>query len=477
MSTPIADALVLVLPSAVSLREWEATGVLGREMALYERLRPLYHSIVIVSHGGSSEVQAAASVAPWAAVVCNSEIERPQQYEESLPGRVVTALASAREIVVKTTTLTDGSMAVRILDALRSAEVPGRRVGLLASGGRLSSRFTALEHGPNSLAACEAARHERELGRWADVVAGTTRDMLEDLAWRYELDPAAMMLVPNYVFGGGREGASRGLRSSEELAGAVAGSGSGDEPERQPGLVLSAGRFTRRKRFDTLIRAIAGLPDSLREGVTLRLIGDGPEAPQLFMLAEELGVVCDFVPPLGHSEMLAQMSMCCVYAQASELEGHPRAVLGAMSTGAAVVVADTPGLGDAIQSGVTGLRVVGDAASFTHAIGALLADDDWRVILGAAASRMVRASYSLDVVVKQEIEAHRLTLARAALAGRVRKSSVLWDRSLLSNGTESAAAEWERSLKEFESLLSREEAARFRRRLSRSARLRDTDAA
>lgn len=477
MSTPIADALVLVLPSAVSLREWEATGVLAREMALYERLRPVYGSIVIVSHGGSSEIQAAASVAPWAVVVCNSKNEKPQFYEESLPGRVVQALASAREIVVKTTMLTDGAMAVRILDALRRAEVPGRRVGFLAAGGRLSSRFTALEHGPNSKAAREAAHHERELGRWADVIAGTTRDMLEDLAWRYELDPAAMVLVPNYVFGGGREGAPGGLSLSAELAGAASGSDGGDEPERQPGLVLSVGRFTRRKRFDTLIRAIAGLPDSLRGGVTLRLIGEGPEAPQLFMLAEELGVVCDFVPPLGHTETLAQMAMCCVYAQASELEGHPRSVLDAMSMGAAVVVADTPGLGDAIQSGVTGLRVVGDSASFTHAVGALLADDDWRVILGAAASRMVRASYSLNVVVKQEIEAHRLAMARAALPGPIRKATVRWDRSLLSSGTEAAAAEWTRSLKDFESQMSRDEAALFRARLGMLSRGQNSEAA
>lgn len=465
MSALIADALVLVLPPAVSLREWEATGVLVREMALYDRLRPHYGSITIVSHGGSTERDALSTVAPWASVICNSEMERPSDYERELPARVAASLATAITVVVKTTMLTNGSMAVRVLDALRRATVPGRRAGLLASGGRLSSRFTALEYGPNSRPAREAAHQERELVRWADVITGTTRDMLDDLAWRYELDPASMTLVPNYVFDGKPASAVDGAAArtlSEEMAAAGA---LGDEPERQPGLVLSVGRFTRRKRFDTLIRAIGGLPDTLREGVTLRLIGDGPEAPQLIMLAEELHVRCEFVAPLGHTETLAQMAACCVYAQASELEGHPRSVLDAMSSGAAVVVADTPGLGDAIQSGVTGLRVAGDSASFTHAIGALLADDDWRAILGSAASRMVRASYALETVVKREVEAHRLTILRAAAVRPPRKATVRWDRGLLTSGAESAAVEWSRSLSEFEAQLPREDAERFRARL------------
>lgn len=457
MSAPIADALVLVLPSAISLREWEAAGVLGREMALYERLRPCFGSIVIVTYGASGELEAAASVAPWAVVLCNESMVKPSTYAESIPDRVAGVLASARRVIVKTTMLTDGTTAVRIAEALGRSPVPGRRVGLLASGGRLSSRFTALEYGPNSRAACDAARQERDLCRRADVVAGTTRDMLEDLAWRYELDPAAMILVPNYVLEG---------RPSGDVGGSALGRGAGEgaeeEPERQPGLVLSVGRFTRRKRFDTLIRAIGGLPDSLRAGVTLRLIGDGPERPQLIMLAEEMGVTCEFVEPMGLAETLAQMSACCVYAQSSELEGHPRSVLDAMASGAAVVVADTPGLGDAIQSGVTGLRVMGDPASFTHAIGALLADDDWRAILGAAASRMVRASCSLDVVLNQELAALRLTMERATSSPSTRNAVVQWDRALLSTEPDAAALEWTRSLQEFESQLPAASAARFR---------------
>lgn len=456
MPAEIADALVLVLPRTVSLREWAAAGVLEREMALYERLRPHFGSIVIVTPGGVSELEAAASVAPWAKVVCNAAMTKPATYQESVPHRVLDELAAARTVLVKTTILTDGELAVRIADALEGASIPGRRVGLLAAGGRLSSRFTALEYGPNSPAACEAARQERDLSRRADVVAGTTRDMLDDLAWRYELDPSSMILVPNYVF----DGRPGGLGDSALQKGSSAVGG--DEPERQPGLVLSVGRFTRRKRFDTLIRAIAGLPDSLRGGVTLRLIGDGPERPQLIMLAEELGVTCDFPEPMGLAETLEQMSICCVYAQSSELEGHPRSVLDAMACGAAVVVADSPGLGDAIQSGVTGLRVMGDPASFTHAIGALLADDDWRAILGAAASRMVSASYSLDEVVKQEVVALRLAAERASPGKSRKHATVQWDRALLTTDVDSTAGEWARSLLEYESNLTESQAARFR---------------
>ncbi len=40
MPNYIADALVLVFTYGVSLREWETSGMLGREWALYHNLLP-----------------------------------------------------------------------------------------------------------------------------------------------------------------------------------------------------------------------------------------------------------------------------------------------------------------------------------------------------------------------------------------------------------------------------------------------------
>jgi glycosyltransferase involved in cell wall biosynthesis len=96
--------------------------------------------------------------------------------------------------------------------------------------------------------------------------------------------------------------------------------------------------------------------------------------------------------------------------QASELEGHPKTVLEAMSAGAAVIVANSPGLGDVVMHGATGLRVSLDSEAFSRAISEMLNDADWRDALGAGAARMVHATLGLSAIAPKEIEAHQYAL-------------------------------------------------------------------
>ena len=64
------------------------------------------------------------------------------------------------------------------------------------------------------------------------------------------------------------------------------GKGFYDMNHPRPGdLVVSCGSFIKRKRFDELIRVIAGVP-----GVRLRIFGEGPERPVLEALIEEHGL-------------------------------------------------------------------------------------------------------------------------------------------------------------------------------------------
>lgn len=402
----LADALVVVFTPGMSLRAWEAAGLLEREWAIYERLASSYGRLVLVTFGGRDEAALAATLNPRVGLVCNDSGLDEARYAGTLAERVAGLLKSSQSVVVKTNQLPSGPSAVRIAGGLREAE-PERRVALVARGGYLHSRFVAYERGPQSPEAARAAAEEQELCAAADVVVGTTREMLEDLSWRYAVDPAALRLVPNYV-----------LTDRDPALG----------EERQNGVVLYSGQLTRRKRVDLLIRAVAGLPESLKAGVTLRIIGRGPEESRLKALGAELAVRCDFQPRIPHRELLEQMSSCTIYAQASELEGHPKTVLEAMAAGAPVIVADSTGLGVVVQNGVTGLRVSPDTETFANAIGALLADPEWRRMLGSAAARAVRDACGIDRVVGLELGAHGLALERCGAGGRIGAGARGWAR-------------------------------------------------
>ncbi len=402
----IADALVVVFTYGVSLRTWSDTGGIARELALYEALASSYSVIVLCTYGGPGDAELLASALPASLhskfrLVCNDQRVETSRYAAQLPALVRKAVGDgdAKRVIVKTNQMAGGHIASHIAQNLRSW---GITTALVARGGYLWSRMTAYEHGPQSRQAREAGAIEAELCATADIVVGTTREMLDDLAWRYHLANDRLRLIPNYI-----------LVPENTLP---------DESSRVPGLLLYAGQLVKRKRVDILIDAVAALDPEVRKDVSLEIIGDGPELESLGAQAATCGAPVLFRSRLPHAALMERMSQCSLYLQASEMEGHPKTVLEAMAAGAPVVVAATPGLAQVVTHGITGLRVGGDVESFSRAIHELLADPSWREILSTGAARTMRATLSLAVTVPKEQESHRAALARAATSTKLRMS-------------------------------------------------------
>ncbi len=396
MSEIVADALVVTFTYGVSLRTWADTGGIERELALYERLAPYYGRILLVTYGGPGDESVLATHAPNGfEIVCNKHRLPLPNYAAALPGLVSCALGNARSVVVKTNQMCGGREAVAVATLLREEY---RATALIGRGGYLWSRMAAYEHGTNSMQARDAADTETTLCTAADIVVGTTNDMVSDLCWRYALDPSRTRIIPNYV---------------------VHSSGSPHESSaRVPGLVLYAGQLVKRKRVDILIEAVASMEAQARAGLTLEIIGEGPEENPLRDLAARLNAPVVFRSRVPHAQLIRRMAECAIYVQASEMEGHPKTVLEALASGAAVIVANTPGLGETITHGVTGLVITNTSEAFGQAITELLADSDWREILGQGGSRWALSNLSLNAIVPKELEAHRAAAARSLNALR-----------------------------------------------------------
>ncbi|MFM9995473.1 MAG: glycosyltransferase [Phycisphaerales bacterium] len=431
---PVADVLVLVFTPGLSLKEWARLGLIDREWALYERLRPAYRRIVLATWGGADEHEAARGLGPGVTVVANDAGGSREAHEGSLPALIARAIPEARSVVVKTNQMEAGPVAVRVAARLRAN---GLVVGLVARGGFHWSRFVAAERGADSPEARRAGEIEQELCRAADAVIGTTVDMVQDLAWRCGLDASRTTVIPNYV--------------TADAAPAPEG--------READTVLFAGQLVERKGVDVLIRALARVSESRR--TRLHIVGDGPDEPRLRALAAELGVSAVFEPRLPHRTLLHRMSRCAVYAQASRLEGHPKTVIEAMAAGAPVIVADGPGLSEVVEHGVTGIRVPGTPAGFADAISALLAEQEWREGIGAAAARVARERWGLDGVVTLEVGVHRRALEGAGHGTRSPVGDVRWEPELLADGPTAQAAAWERSIRGFARRLAPRPRAEF----------------
>lgn len=188
-------------------------------------------------------------------------------------------------------------------------------------------------------------------------------------------------------------------------------------------LILSVGRLQRRKGFDSVIRALAGLRD---RGIDVHyaLIGVGDDEPYLSQLATDEGVA-DRVHLLGHvpyDELPHWYAACDVFAMPNrdidgDTEGFGLVFLEAASAGKPAIGGTAGGTGSAIVDGVTGLRVDGERIdAIADALENVLRDRETARRMGSNARRRVLENFTHERRVDQ--------LRVLALRGRYRGAEV-----------------------------------------------------
>jgi glycosyltransferase involved in cell wall biosynthesis len=136
----------------------------------------------------------------------------------------------------------------------------------------------------------------------------------------------------------------------------------GDEARRAapqaptPGALslVYVGRLVGLKRIDAVVEAVA-----LTEGITLTVVGDGPEAAHLEDLTRrlQLGARVRFAGPLPHDEAMRLLMAGDALVNASLHEGLPHAAIEALVHGVPVVCAPGGGTAEVVADGRNGLLV------------------------------------------------------------------------------------------------------------------------
>jgi N-acetylgalactosamine-N,N'-diacetylbacillosaminyl-diphospho-undecaprenol 4-alpha-N-acetylgalactosaminyltransferase len=185
-----------------------------------------------------------------------------------------------------------------------------------------------------------------------------------------------------------------------------------DLPARASGpLLVAAGRLSRQKRYDLMLRAVARVRE--REPVCLWICGDGPERQRLGTLAARLDLEAA-VRFLGFLDNpYPVMRQADLFVMTSDHEGLPNALIEAQALGVAAVSTRCPyGPDEVIEDDVTGLLVpVGDVAAIAEAIASLLSQPDRRAEMGKAAPGLMRQRFD-SVKLTRRWEALLLDLAR-----------------------------------------------------------------
>ena len=228
-------------------------------------------------------------------------------------------------------------------------------------------------------------RAEATLLSEADIIVAPTPVERAELVWQLGVASGRIAVIPCGV------DLELFRPIPREIALAEVGLGSGP-------LLLSVGRLTPIKGFETLLRALSRLtewPD-----LRLFIVGGGIDDPwngesaRLRRLASELGVAgrVEFVGALPQERLPFYYSAAHAVIMPSYYESFGMVALEAMACGSPVIASRVGGLAVTVQDGVTGFLIPeGDPEALATRMRALLADAGLRQGLGGAARRRAAA--------------------------------------------------------------------------------------
>ncbi len=172
--------------------------------------------------------------------------------------------------------------------------------------------------------------------------------------------------------------------------------------------VLYVGRLSAEKNVAAAVTATAMLKagGGASPSVTLVVVGAGPLAGALAEQAREGGVADRLVfrGVVDQHVLPAEYAAADVFVLPSFTEGHPKALIEAMSCGLPCVVSNRGGNLTLIEDGVTGLHFDPERpAELEVCLKRLRADPALAASLGAAAREQAVAHYDLGALVAREI--------------------------------------------------------------------------
>jgi glycosyltransferase involved in cell wall biosynthesis len=167
--------------------------------------------------------------------------------------------------------------------------------------------------------------------------------------------------------------------------------------ESTPNRICFVGRLDDEKNPLALVEACAGLD------VEIVMVGEGRLHHALEKRAEELDVRLKLVGSVSHHELPEILRSAALFVLTSPREGHPKALLEAMSCGLPVIGVDSPGIRELIDHRKTGVLCGASPDEIRFAIQDLLADKELQERIGRNARQYICDNFSLDEIVDMEL--------------------------------------------------------------------------
>ena len=250
---------------------------------------------------------------------------------------------------------------------------------------------------------------ERVAGRWTDRLVVMNAEDFE-AAKRYRIVPTRRL---KYMRGIGVDTQWYAPDSVAPDAVQQALGSIGMDPTG--GYFVTVGEFSRRKRPDDVVRALARMQD---RKTRLLLLGDGPTRSYVKRVAAEAGVAERVFMPGKVVDIRPFVAGAVALVQASTREGLPRSIMEALSLEVPAVVTDARGQGELVGSDRGAVVPIGAVTRMAAEMDRLVRFPDERKAMGVQGRQLMVERYDLSLIIRDHEDLYGELLADASGANR-----------------------------------------------------------
>jgi 1,2-diacylglycerol 3-alpha-glucosyltransferase len=179
-------------------------------------------------------------------------------------------------------------------------------------------------------------------------------------------------------------------------------------------VLIYVGRLSPEKNLNFLLRAFIGVA-SARHEAFLALIGDGPDLESLReqTMSAGMGERVKFFGKVDYEALPGYLANADAFVTASETEVHPLSLIEAMAVGLPSLGITSPGVGDTVVDGETGLLSGPDLAQFTAKLMEMVTENELRRLM-AENAREAAKQYDINLTAQAVLAEYERLVAEFA---------------------------------------------------------------
>ena len=370
--------LTLFFTGCVSLKTWADVGNLDRELEIYKRLSKKLKDVNMVTYGGKGDRVYAKNLGEIS-LLSTTWYKSPR----------ITLLHLLLNYLPQ----------IYRSDILKTNQIPGSEIPiwlkkhfgkkLIVRCGYLHSYFIK-NQSKDQKAINEAIQLEKKAFSCADMGIVTSSWQRDIVIKQYNIEPAKIKVIPNYVV-------TDVFKTHSEI-------------QKKYDLIF-VGRSGNQKNINNLLKAIQYLKTK-NKNISLIMIGGCCDNNEIREIVNQYRLNVTYKGNVPNFELPYILNQAKVFILPSYYEGHPKALLEAMSCELPCVGSDVVGIKEDIQHMETGYLCKTDYKSIANAIETVLSDDLLQKKIGENAREYILKKYSIDKILKMELEVIQEVVAK-----------------------------------------------------------------